>query len=510
MNAKRHRQTIPVLKVRQWLEEWDDIQWQPQEMRAKPERWFYLFSMPAADLKSLSGIYARSTKRRTRASQDVGIQRGHDRGRSDEIRKFVQYGYPWSNLAERKRKSNEFHDLRQPGWLPTAIVVNILTKNDKRLGKQVAPPDLIKVTDGDDGVATLLLPERSKGWKPKIIPPIEVIDGQHRLWAFEDDQLEGDYELPVVAFVGLDLSWQAYLFYTINIKPKKINASLAYDLYPLLRAEEWLTKFEGHAIYRETRAQEIVDLLWSYPQSPWYHRINMLGEKGSQGITVTQASWVRSLLASFVKSWEGRRSPIGGLFGSAVGEHRTVLPWTCIEQAAFLILLGQAIETAISKLKEQWMVALREHQRASLFESDGDAAFVGPNNLLNSDQGIRAILQVVNDVLFIQADELRLHLWGGDQEGISSDLEDIGPVIRSLRKERRIYNRLTRLAEELASYDWRTSSGPDLTEDESLRKAAFRGSGGYKELRHDVLRHLSSGDNEIAQTAGEIIELLGY
>ena len=87
-----------------------------------------------------------------------------------------------------------------------------------------------------------------------------MIDGQHRLWAFEGEELAGDYELPVIAFVGLDLSWQAYLFYTINIKPKKINTSLAFDLYPLLRTEEWLNKFEGPAIYRETRAQELVEL----------------------------------------------------------------------------------------------------------------------------------------------------------------------------------------------------------------------------------------------------------
>ena len=176
-----------------------------------------------------------------------------------------------------------------------------------------------------------------------------MIDGQHRLWAFPSDDLNGYFELPVVAFVGLDLSWQAYLFYTINIRPKKINASLAFDLYPLLRTEAWLTKFEGHVIYRETRAQELVDLLWSYPESPWYHRINMLGERRNKGLTVTQASWVRSLLASFVKNWEGRRISIGGLFGSTVGEHNTVLPWSRSEQAAFLILIGEFISARDSR-----------------------------------------------------------------------------------------------------------------------------------------------------------------
>src|ERR1700722_3363273 len=139
---------------------------------------------------------------------------------------------------------------------------------------------------------------------PSRLPPFEVIDGQHRLWAFEGASKLENFELPVVAFVGLDISWQAYLFYTINIKPKKINTSLAFDLYPLLRTEDSLERFEGTAIYRETRAQEITEALWSYPKSPWHRRIDMLGEGGRKH--VTQAAWVRSLTATFVKSFEGR------------------------------------------------------------------------------------------------------------------------------------------------------------------------------------------------------------
>ena len=434
MGLKPKGKSIPALKVRQWLTDWDEIHWEPRERRAEPQHWFYQFSLKATELKSLSGIYPRTTKERKKASQDLGIQRSHDRDRSKEISKFVKYGYPWSNLSETKRKSGEFQDLRQPGWLPTAIVVNILTNADKRRGQHVAASDLIKITDGENGAAELLLPERVANWKPKTIPPIEVIDGQHRLWAFEDGQFEGDYELPVVAFVGLDLSWQAYLFYTINIKPKKINASLAFDLYPLLRTEQWLTKFEGHAIYRETRAQELVDLLWSHPESPWFHRINMLGERGGKGRMVTQASWVRSLLASFIKSWEGKRLPIGGLFGSAVGKHETVLPWSRTEQAAFLILVGQTIQKAISDMNKPWMQALRKQQDTVLWPDDKDLAFFGPHNLLNNDQGIRVILQITNDLCFIRADELRLYKWGDRQHDEHLDEEDISVAIDSLRE----------------------------------------------------------------------------
>ena len=133
----------------------------------------------------------------------------------------------------------------------------------------VADGDYIRIEDGHGPFATLSLPHDSEdpSWSPKELPPIEVIDGQHRLWAvdhtanFEDD----DYELPVVAFSGLDLTWQAYLFYTINIRPVRINTSLAFDLYPLLRTEKWLEHERGPRVYRETRAQEVVEALYAHP-----------------------------------------------------------------------------------------------------------------------------------------------------------------------------------------------------------------------------------------------------
>ena len=516
MKAKKEGKSVAALKVRQWLTDWNEISWQPDENRAEPRHWFYQFSMSAAKLKSLSGIYARTTRGRTKASQDLGIQRGHDKDRSNEISDFVRYGYPWSNLSKSKRDSGEFHDLRQPGWLPTAIIVNILTENDERRGKKVAPDDLIEIVDDGNSVVKFLFPGRGSTWKPKGIPPIEVIDGQHRLWAFGDASLAGDYELPVVAFVGLDLSWQAYLFYTINIKPKKINASLAFDLYPLLRTEKWLTKFEGHIIYRETRAQELVDLLWSHPESPWRGRINMLGERGQKGRSVTQASWIRSLLASFVKSWEGSGISIGGLFGSSVGEHDTVLNWSRLEQAAFLIVVGQEIQKKISNRKDPWMEALRSQN--IIFETgvgdhplkNDDQAFSGPKNLINSDQGNRVLLQSVNDLCFVKVDDLRLDEWGGEPHDSASEEEEVALSVKSLRKEKSIYGYLKQLSSALATYDWRSSDGPKLTEDERLHKAAFRGSGGYKELRRDVLLHLSSTGGEVGHAADDVMTRLGY
>ena len=124
--------------------------------RAEPQHWFYQFSIAAAKLKALSGVYARTTHR-TRGSQDLGIQRRHQKERSEEIHRFVQSGYPWSALSGGKRRSGDFDDLRQPGWLPTSIVVNILAPKDKRREESVSRSDLVEIKDGDNGVASVLV-----------------------------------------------------------------------------------------------------------------------------------------------------------------------------------------------------------------------------------------------------------------------------------------------------------------------------------------------------------------
>lgn len=510
----QYDKTIPAIKVQQWMDEWNNVKWDAKSFRSKPEPCFYMFSIKASVLKALSGIYPRSTKTRSSATEDTGIQRRHEPERSEEICRFICYGYPWSTLNDKQRSSGQFEDLRKPGWLPTAIVVNILRPGDKRQDKKVAPDDLVTIETNEDNSIKINLPQSFTGdsWKAKNISPIEIIDGQHRLWAFEDPELKDDFQLPVVAFYGLDISWQAYLFYTINIKPKKINASLAFDLYPLLRTEDWLEKFEGHIIYRETRAQELVDLLWSHPQSPWHKRINMLGEPGTKGLMVSQAAWIRSLLATYIRSWEGPRIRIGGLFGAQVGSHKQVLPWSRTEQAAFLIVAGIYFKKAVENTKESWVKTLRQQKQMSLpsIINKEDLAFYGPNTLINQDQGVRAFLHVTNDLCYINADKLGLAKWEYSEDSTGGKDKEITVAVAALQKSN-IGEFLKSISEKLALYDWRASDAPGLSEEEQLYKAAFRGGGGYKELRRHLLLHLKKqGGPDIDSAATEVLRLIGY
>ncbi len=498
---------IQAIKVNQWLDLWNEVRFDKNKFREKPKNYFYLFAIKAKDLRLLCGIYPREVNSRIRASDDLGIQRRHDKSRSEEISQFVQYGYPWSDLTKSQKESGEYDDLKKPGWLPTAIVVNILNVGEERRGKKLNSADVLKVQDTDEG-AILTLPSNFKDrWRTDSIPPIEVIDGQHRLWAFDESISDGDFEVPVVAYHGLGISWQAYLFYTINIKPKRINASLAFDLYPLLRTEDWLEKFEGPIIYRETRAQELVDLLYSYKESPWHKHINMLGESGLGQRMVSQAAWVRSLLATVVKHWEGKKIKIGGLFGAPVGGNEQVLSWSRYDQAAFLIVAGQSFQAAVKSVEDGWALSLRP--KNTLFPLKEDPAFSGPNTLISQDQGIRVFLSIFNDLCYLSADDLELYAWGTDGERENDDLDRVESSVKSLKKTK-IFTFMNELAIALADFDWRASSAPSLSREESLKKAAFRGSGGYRDLRRELLYHLSSYPSNIGLLAKNAIKLLGY
>ena len=502
MAAGKFRE-VDALTVNQWLPGWDKIDFDPQEHRKRPDQRFYLFSLPARELRSLSGIVRREAKNAAPRTEDLGIQRQHDPERSDEISRFVEYGFPWSTLSPAKRASAEFNDLRKPGWLPTAVVINILTKGSERTNSVIEDQDLVTVID-EGGRVKLRLPydEWSSDWRPAKLPPFEVIDGQHRLWAFDEaSHLEG-FELPVVAFVGLDISWQAYLFWTINIKPKRINPSLAFDLYPLLRAEEWLERAEGHQVYRDTRAQELTEILWSSKQSPWYDRINMLGEKKNPW--VTQSAWIKSLTATFIRSWDKRASSTGGLFGGRSRVSGEVLGWSRTQQAAFLIFTWNCLKESVSTQTAPWATNLRGIQKAREGSSAGDdAAFYGPYSLINTDQGVRGYLQVVNDICYLKASTLRLNAWG-PEVGSSTDTVAVDSFVESIAKQD--FAAFVRvLNASLSSFDWRTSATPDLDEQVRRAKLVFRGSGGYRELRTQLLEHLRNAPEDVSTPAKRLL-----
>ncbi len=508
MTAKAGRRTVPALRVRQWLTDWDQIHWDPKKLQAKPNETFLLLSMTAETLRGLSGIQRRTTEGGLPRVRDLGIQRNYNVDRAREISRFVKVGYPCSEVAA-KRLTAELDDLRKPGWLPTAIVLNILPPGGTRAGLKLATKNEVVIRDSG-GRAEVEIPAMAP--LPGELPPFEIIDGQHRLYSFGSDPVAKEYELPVVAFENLDISWQAYLFWTINIKPKRISASMAFDLYPLLRTEDWLERF-SHYVYRETRAQELVEALWNNSKSPWRGQINMLGEtKGARSDKrqmVTQAAWIRSLTSTFVRSFEGRAVKVGGIFGAPTGKENLVIPWNRAQQAAFLIYCWEQVRLSVAQRKTGWARALREAEKGPEESADMDPAFAGPLSLLTTDQGVRGVHYAFNDLCCVRADSLKLAAWRSANQAAATDQEAVNVELKAIGS-RTFAPFVQSIAKSLGEFDWRTSAAPGLSDEERRAKSALRGGTGYRLLREDLLRHLRGSGGDIRTAASTVMKAMGY
>lgn len=498
---------ISAVKVDQWLSSWEDIDFS-SELRRKPTPYFLIFKLDIRLLKRLSDIHRRRADRRR--IEDLYVQRGLDEKRSIEIREFVKGGFPWSTISESERSSEQYKNLKMPGIMPTAIVANILGSGQKRGNSKINDSDIIKIENLDTDSPSLLIPDTifNEEWEPNL-KPIEIIDGQHRLLAFnESESLPGNYEVPVVAYIDLDRTWQAYLFYVINIKPKKINTSLGYDLYPLLRSQEWLENSkDGLTVYRETRAQELVEALWLYNQSPWYNNINMLGK--GEGVNISQAAFIRALTSSYLK--RSKRGKIGGLFSDYLPDKNfEEINWVRAQQAAFLILLWENIALDASTCQHEWALKLiQDTDQLILFDSsnkDGsnleiNGAFLSKNSMLSRDQGVTGISMFTNDLFFVAANyfndyDFNSIDWKGDIDEKQIEIESVDIAISQFR-ENPINTLVKNVANQIVQIDWRTPTA--IFEDETQRELQkkYKGSGGYREVWKDLLKIFIDSNNEL-------------
>ncbi|MEM5461614.1 DGQHR domain-containing protein [Paraburkholderia phytofirmans] len=114
----------------------------------------------------------------------------------------------------------------------------------------------------------------------------KVIDGQHRIEGLRG-LTNGEFELTVSIFVGLDIEDQAYIFSTVNLAQTKVNKSLVYDLFDFSKLRS-----------PQRTCHNIVLAMDRREGGPFYRRIKRLGSatEGRHGETLTQATFVEALM----------------------------------------------------------------------------------------------------------------------------------------------------------------------------------------------------------------------
>ena len=119
-----------------------------------------------------------------------------------------------------------------------------------------------------------------------------IVDGQHRLWAQKFSKFNASY--PCLIHTGLSEEQMAALFLEINDNQKRVPASLRWDLVRLIQPED---------DPQRVAAAEIVYLLATEEESPFFQRIDLTGEQSE--IQIKQGS-----LAPEFQSLLGGRSPL--------------------------------------------------------------------------------------------------------------------------------------------------------------------------------------------------------
>lgn len=224
---------------------------------------FFIGSMKAKDLFKIAHFDIRKIRNEGGIDQYLGIQRQLNEKRVAEIQRYVK---------------------TMDATFPTAVILAV----DERC----ATVNPIACRGDKPGQSRLFelglrnVPEPEDGEDPVLFRQIaRVIDGQHRIAGLE--LYEGDFDVNVAIFVGLDIATQASVFSVVNLAQTKVNASLVYDLFSYDEARS-----------PEKTAHELAVALDSTSGSPFEKRIRRLGvaTEGRFGETLSQATFVRAVL----------------------------------------------------------------------------------------------------------------------------------------------------------------------------------------------------------------------
>jgi DGQHR domain-containing protein len=93
---------------------------------------------------------------------------------------------------------------------------------------------------------------------------LAIVDGQHRILGIVNN-VELDIQIPFMLLDNLDTQHEQDLFVTINREQKKVSMSHV--------------RFIGS---KDDPLCEMVIKLESDPESPWYHRVNLVGARGTK------------------------------------------------------------------------------------------------------------------------------------------------------------------------------------------------------------------------------------
>jgi DNA sulfur modification protein DndB len=174
----------------------------------------------------------------------------------------LDYEEDLNNNYQRLVKKTKINAIKkfiteQRGVFPTNIIISI--ENDKTVFQQTGAA----INNIHHGTITL----------PRKFQSLNIIDGQHRLFAYDGlDQGLKDL-IYIVAFERMELEKQIKTFIDINEKQTKVSPSLLWDLYPTILGKDEI-KYRISTLVKRLNEQEESSLfgLISYDSAPYSNK----------------------------------------------------------------------------------------------------------------------------------------------------------------------------------------------------------------------------------------------
>lgn len=134
-------------------------------------------------------------------------------------------------VQERLRAIGRFIDTVEAAF-PNSIILAANYQETGELEENENRRWAVELSPDNGAVGTLIIPSREK--------LAAIVDGQHRLYGFNEVALRERLEMPLLCAVYIDLPnpFQAYLFATINYNQKPVDKSQSYELYGFNLEEE--------------------------------------------------------------------------------------------------------------------------------------------------------------------------------------------------------------------------------------------------------------------------------
>jgi len=336
---------LPVLKVKQPIGE------------------FFIASIKAKDLVAISYTDVRELVEDQQGNENyLGIQRVTSKKRVVDIKKYIQ------NSSD--------------ATFPTAVVLAVNEKCAE-----------YREIEGNSGVLILTpyCPKIGVDDEDEIEIPFKkiakVIDGQHRIAAFMDenynwcfDSEDMNFDINLSIFIGADESEQANIFATVNLAQTKVNRSLVYDLTELAKTSSPYKT--GH---------NVAVALDKEQSSPFYHRIKRLGTatKDRKYEPLTQQSFVEALVKFISTDPDRDRRMLLN------GEKPQLANLNDLQKCPFRNLFLEGDDLAIAEILLNYFCAIREKWPSSWEAIDKTG------NLLPRSNAFKAFMKYLKDNVYL-------------------------------------------------------------------------------------------------------------